>query len=213
MRAATSQPEREAGAGFTRSRVPAVTGGSPIARVLQLIHACHLGLEEPIIDVSGASSRIMDVLLAEGHTDITVMDRSEAGYRDLLGRCAGQRDRVTILNQDLTEFHPRRRYALWHDAAVFQRLAYPEERWRYVETLEEALRPEGHLVIETFGPEGPEEFEGRPVHRYNSTTLPLELGTQFELAEHALGVYRTAAGQHQQYLHCRFCRHAPASVG
>jgi len=212
MRAATSQSEREAGAGFLRSQVPAMTVGSPIARALQLIHACHLGLEEPIIDVSGASSRIMDVLLAEGYRDVTVMDRSEAGYLDLLGRCAGQRERVTILNQDVTGFHPRRRYALWHDTGLFQQLAYPEERRRYVETLEESLRPGGHLVIGTFGPEGPEEYEGQPVHRYSSTTLPLELGTQFELAEHSLGVYHTARGQHQQYLHCRFFRRAPASV-
>jgi len=176
---------------------------------MELIRACQLRLDDPVIDVSGAACPLMDALLAAGFTDITVMDRSSAGVSKLLARSADYSDRVKILNENVVGFHAQRRYALWHDVGVFHSLLYPEERQQYLETLEEALQPEGHLVIGTFGPEGPEEYEGQRVCRYSRATLPLALGSHFELAEHSLQVHRTASGELRQYLHCRFRRHAP----
>jgi len=200
-----SEPARATACGS----VLGAPAASRVVRATHLVRACHLSLDDPIIDVTGVDSDLMEVLLGEGYRDLTVVESSESGYADLLRRCAGHLDRVNIVKADLAGFHATRRYALWHDAGMFHTLIYPEERRQYLEALEEALRPEGYLVIGTFGPEGPEELGGRLVCRYSSASLALELGSHFELAEHSLSVHHSTSGQHQQYLHCRFRRHAP----
>ena len=177
-----------------------------VATPLQLIRSSGLGPDEPIIDVSGADSFMADALLAAGYRDVTVLDRSAEALNALRERAANLAQHLWLVAADVTHFHPMRRYSLWHDCGEFHLLAYPEERQQYVEVLQEALQPEGHAVISTYGPEAPHQWRGQG---YSVLTLPAELGTQFELMEHALQAYQTPLGERQQYLHCRFCRHAP----
>jgi hypothetical protein len=177
---------------------------------LELIRACGLQADDPVIDVSGGTPLPIESLLDAGLRDLTVIGGSSANLKALSG-CLGDRaNRVTLIEHDLIGFHPHRRYALWHDREAFHLLTHAEERQQYVETLEEALRPGGYLVITTFGPDGPLEHGGLPVRRYSARTLPEELGSQFELADHSLSMHQTPSGEVQQYLHCRFRRHAPA---
>lgn len=172
---------------------------------LQLIRRCGLEPDAPIIDVSGADSFMADALLAAGYRDLTILDRSAQALNALRERAGDRAPHLTLVAREVTRFHPARRYALWHDNGEFHLLTYPEERQQYVEVLQEALRPEGHVVISTYGPEAPHEWRGKC---YSAVTLPAELGRQFELMEYAVQAYHTPRGE-QQYLHCRFSRHAP----
>jgi SAM-dependent methyltransferase len=184
-----------------------------VDKSLQLIRACGLRPDDPIIDVSGGnSSQLIEALLGLGYTDVTVLDDSESSREALFERTADWGPRVHVLGQDVIGFHAPRRYALWHDRGKFHLLTHPEERQQYLEALEEALRPEGHLVIATFGPDGPQFQASQPVRRYSAATLPAELGSHFELTEHSLDVLGSASGDRQHYLHCRFRRHAPRLV-
>lgn len=180
-----------------------------VDKSLQLIRACGLRPDDPIIDVSGNSWQLVEALLGAGYTDVTVVDDSESSRESLFEHTADWGSRVHILEQDVIGFHAPRRYALWHDRGRFHLLTHPEERQQYLEALEEALRPEGHLVIATFGPDGPQLQGSQPVQRYSAATLPAELGPHFELTEHSLDVLRAVSGERQHYLHCRFRRHAP----
>jgi hypothetical protein len=181
----------------------------PLAKSLQLIQACALSLNDPIIDVGGASAALADALLRAGYRDITILDPSHAALdllREQLGERAGE---VVLINEDVTRFRPQRRYALWHDMGVFHRFTHAEERQEYVEVLQQALRPEGHVVIATCGPEGAERTRDVPVRRYSAQTLEPEFGSQFQLAEHAIVTHRAPLGDGEQFLHCRFRRNAP----
>jgi len=188
-------------------------GAARRSRSLDLVRACGLHPADPIIDVSGARHTIVVPLLEAGYTDITVLDPSGFALADLAERLGNPGKHVTLLEQLVTGFHPRRRYALWCDEGFFHALQHPEERQQYLETLEEALRPGGHLVIATFGPEGPEECEGVPVRCYGPAALQHELGAHFELAEHSVAVRHAPSGEAYPYLHARFVRHAPAPLG
>ena len=176
----------------------------------QLIRACGLCPEDPIIDVGGALSAPVQAWLAAGYRDISILDESLEALEALSARLDGESARyITLIHARVLDFRPHRRYALWHDRGVFHRLVHPDDRQLYVEIVQQALRPEGSLVITTFGPEAPGEYGGAPVVRYTARTLPAELGAQFELAEHSLGVSRSPSGEGQQVLYCRFRRHAP----
>ncbi len=175
---------------------------------LELIQACGLRPDDPLIDVSGGSPPLVCSLLEAGFRNLTVMNASFELLEALRERGLKGDARLTLIAGDVPGFHCAHRYALWHDRGVFHLLRHAEERRQYVESAQEALRPEGHLVIATAGPEGPLQCGGLPVTRYEVATLTEELGGQFELAEHALAMH-AGNGELHQYLHCRFRRHAP----
>ena len=148
-------------------------------------------------------------LLAAGQRDITVLHPAAEALEALRGALGALEREVNLLETDVLDFQPRRRYALWHDRGLFECLPIPEDRQRYVEVLQQALRPEGHFVICAFGPQSPEWEQSVRTVGYSASGLAGELGRQFELAEHGLTLHPAADGGSRQFLHCRFKRHAP----
>jgi len=175
---------------------------------LELIGATGIGPNEAIIDVGAGASLLADALLGAGYRDLTVLDVSEQALLTLAARLPQRA--VALLHQDVTRFRPERRYALWHDRAVFHFLMQRAERERYVRALRESLATGGHVIIATFGGAGPERCSGLPVMRYDAAALASELGTGFELLEAAEELHRTPWGSTQQFQYCRFRRDSGA---
>ena len=178
---------------------------------LELIRATQIQPADPLIDVGGGASFLVDELINAGYLDLTVLDISAEVLQKLRARLgAPGRAAVAFLRQDVTAFQPDRRYALWHDRAVFHFLVQREDRERYVDVLRRALLPNGHLVIATFGPSGPERCSGLATMRYDANALATELGDDFRLVDSSLAVHRTPSGVEQSLLYCRFVRQARA---
>ncbi len=134
---------------------------------LELIRHSAIEPTDPIIDVGGGASFLVDDLIEAGYRDVTVLDVSAAVLDQLRERLGAQAPKVSLLHEDITAFEPGSRYALWHDRAVFHFLVEGGDRDRYVGALHRALRPGGHLVMATFGPSGPERCSGLPTRRYD----------------------------------------------
>lgn len=177
-------------------------------RSIALIRASGIDTKEAIIDVGGGASFLVDTLLQDGFKDVTVLDISPTvldRVRDRLGKLATN---VSLIQADVTTFAPSRRYALWHDRAVFHFLTAPEDRARYLRVLDSALTPDGQLILAAFGPEGPERCSGLPVTRYGATSLSDALGPVWSLQESSLEEHRTPAGAAQQFFYALFRRRA-----
>ncbi len=95
---------------------------------------------------------------------------------------------------------PRARYDVWHDRAVFHFLTEPSARLAYVRQVVRVVRPGGHVIVGTFGPEGPAQCSGLEVARYDAGGLHAELGERFELLRHLEEVHRTPLGRDQQFV-------------
>ncbi len=167
---------------------------------LNLIRATGLPPEAPILDVGGGASHLVDHLLSAGYVDVSVLDIAAEALARARARLSRDADRVSWIVADVTQFEPRRRYALWHDRAAFHFLLKPEEEQDYLRTLSAALAPRGHVILATFGPEGPTRCSGLPVHRYSAGELSDVLGSGFELKRSELVEHRTPAGHVQQFL-------------
>jgi 2-polyprenyl-3-methyl-5-hydroxy-6-metoxy-1,4-benzoquinol methylase len=161
---------------------------------------------DPIIDVGGGASLLIDELLRAGFRDVTVLDVSAEVLSTLRDRLGERGASVTLLQEDVTAFRPTRRYALWHDRAVFHFLIDRQDRERYLAALRQALLPNGHVIMATFGPAGPDRCSGLPVMRYDASALAVELGAEFQLIDSSLVVHHTPWGAQQQFLYCRFDR-------
>jgi SAM-dependent methyltransferase len=174
---------------------------------LALIAAAGLRPDQPLIDVGGGASTLVDDLLALGYERITVADLSDAALERSHRRLGERGDAVTWMSADvLTAELPTGHYAVWHDRAVFHFLTAAADRAAYLAQLRHALAPEGQAVFGVFAPEAPPRCSGLEVRRYSPEALREEVGPGFVLAEHRLEAHTTPGGVAQRYLYCRFKR-------
>ncbi len=170
---------------------------------LRLIHNTGLGKDAAIIDVGGGASILVDDLVAEGYTDLTVLDLSAAALAVAKQRLEVHADEVRWLEGDITALElPLQRFDIWHDRAVFHFLNTQEERAAYVRNVLRAVRPGGHVIVATFAEDGPLQCSGLPVTRYRPETLHAEFGDAFVLVEHEKEVHHTPSGNVQQFVYC-----------
>jgi 2-polyprenyl-3-methyl-5-hydroxy-6-metoxy-1,4-benzoquinol methylase len=156
-----------------------------------------------IIDVGGGASTLVDDLIARRYRNITVLDISQPAIEIAKKRLGDDSGLVRWLNADVTEaVFSEPSYDLWHDRAVFHFLAKPEERRAYVRNVLSAVKPGGHVIVATFGPEGPNKCSGLDVMRYDAASLTEELGARFRPTESFTEMHRTPAGATQQFLYC-----------
>lgn len=173
---------------------------------LRLIAAAGVDKSQPIIDMGGGASRLVDNLLDEGYRDISVLDISAAALQHTRARLGGRAAQVSWIEADATAFEPPKSYALWHDRAVFHFLTDPADRQAYRQRLARGLRSGGHLIIATFALDGPEKCSNLPVQRYSPEALSAELGSDYTLVETLSEGHITPAQKEQRFVYCRFVR-------
>ena len=148
----------------------------------------------------------MDDLLAQGYQNVTVLDISQTAIEETKKRLGAASARVHWLVADITDAQLEAgAYDVWHDRAVFHFLTRPEARVAYVRQVTRAVKPGGHVIVSTFGPEGPTRCSGLEVVRYDADSLHSEFGISFQLLDSFKELHYTPWGSIQQFLYC-FCR-------
>ena len=166
---------------------------------LSLIRSCELEKDAALLDVGAGASVLVDYLLADGYSDITVLDVAKEALDLSRHRLGAQADQARWQVADITEFLPDRSYDLWHDRAVLHFLTTPGQRAAYRAVVEKALQPGGHLVVGTFAIDGPARCSGLEIVQYDAAKLLDMLGPQFVLREEQKEAHVTPAGVIQQF--------------
>src|SRR6516164_6341236 len=174
---------------------------------LELIRATGVGSAASIIDIGGGTSRLVDALLDEGYSAVTVLDLSEKALETSKTRLGLQRAaKVKWVAVDVTAWEPGQAYDVWHDRATFHFLTEPNERAAYVERVLRAVRSSGHVIIGTFALDGPERCSGLPVVRYDAAAISKILGPSFDLLQSRMHAHQTPTGVIQRFQFNRFRR-------
>jgi SAM-dependent methyltransferase len=170
---------------------------------LALIEKAAAGFSASIIDVGGGESTLVDDLLARGYTDITVLDISQTAIDGSRQRLGGASEQIHWRVADITqvELEPAA-YDIWHDRAVFHFLTAAPDRTAYVRQVARAVRAGGHVIVSSFGPEGPPNCSGLEVVRYDAGSLHKEFGPRFRLITSSRELHETPSGTTQQFLYC-----------
>jgi SAM-dependent methyltransferase len=173
---------------------------------LALIERAAAGCSASVIDVGGVESTMVDDLLALGYENITVLDISQTAIDANRKRLGKASERIHWLVADITkvELQPCI-YDVWHDRAVFHFLTATSDRIAYVHQVAGAMKPGGHVIVSTFGPEGPTKCSGLDVVRYDAESLHREFGVHFRLLGSSKELHRTPFGTIQQFIYC-YCR-------
>ncbi len=162
--------------------------------------------DEPVIDVGGGASGLVDYLDKEGFTNLAVLDISGNALASAKSRLGDSANNITWFEADITQFNPPHQFSLWHDRAVFHFLTAQSDRTRYVSTARHAIRTGGHLIIAAFAIGGPEKCSGLDIVQYNSEKLIAVLGKDFELVEQRDEVHMTPAQKEQPFTYFRFIK-------
>lgn len=163
--------------------------------------------DAPLIDVGGGASTLVDHLLAEGYSDLTVLDLAAQALAQAQARLGPASARqVQWLVEDATRFAPSRQYALWHDRAVFHFLADDAARAAYVEAVRRSLAPGGTLIVATFAADGPSRCSGLDVSRYDADMLYAQFGHDFEREAAGRDLHETPWGSSQAFTYLRLRR-------
>lgn len=192
---------------YGRKGADAVSWYRPhLERSLEFITATGLPSDAALIDVGAGASTLVDDLLTRGFSNLTVLDLSEAAIETAKKRLGPRADSVRWSVGDITKVElPEAAYDFWHDRAVFHFLREPAARRRYVDAVRRALKPGGHVLVATFGPQGPERCSGLDVVRYDADGLHGEFGGEFRKVSNATELHTTPWGSEQQFVYC-YCR-------
>jgi len=185
----------------------AVSWYSPhLEKSLALIERAAGGCSASIIDVGGGTSTLVDDLLGHGFENVTVLDISQTALDLAKTRLGPAAQRVHWLLADVARVSLQSHaYDVWHDRAVFHFLTAQEDRAGYVQNVMHAVKRGGHVIVSTFGPEGPTKCSGLDVVRYDAESLHDQFGKHFRLVESAKEMHQTPFGKTQQFLYC-YCR-------
>ncbi len=166
---------------------------------LEYVAAANLASDASIIDVGGGASLLVDRLLAQDRTALSVLDVSAAALATARERLGANAAKVNWIEADVREFDPPQRYDLWHDRAVFHFLTTPADCAAYMTALRRSLNPRGHVIIATFAMDGPPRCSGLDVAHYDAASLHAQFGEDFELLDSRRETHITPNGSEQRF--------------
>jgi 2-polyprenyl-3-methyl-5-hydroxy-6-metoxy-1,4-benzoquinol methylase len=188
---------------YQTKRFDALSWYAPhLAESLRLIEQLCSNKKAAIVDIGCGESTLVDDLLARQYLDVSVLDISATAIEFTKHRLASAAQHVNWYVADITQHDfGTKQFDLWHDRAVFHCLTDPIARQRYIDLVRRTVKPGGHVLMSTFGPDGPLKCSGLEVVRYSAQTLCDELGQGFSLQGSQLIQHRTPMGTEQQFLY------------
>ncbi|WP_018926365.1 class I SAM-dependent methyltransferase [Pseudomonas umsongensis] len=173
---------------------------------LRLIQQTGVPFSASIIDVGGGASTLVDDLIENGFTQLSVLDLSASALATAKHRLGSNAGKVIWIEGDIIEISlPPQTYDVWHDRAVFHFLISADERQAYIEKILTSVKPGGYVIVATFAEDGPTQCSGLPVRRYSANELHSEFGEPFELLGHEKEDHHTPFGTIQKFVYC-YCR-------
>jgi len=177
-----------------------------LERSIEFIEAAGLSPDAEILDVGGGTATLVDDLLDRGYAKVTVLDISARAIAQAKARLGPRAGSVTWIVADITQADlPEHHYDFWHDRAVFHFLREETARAKYVASVRRALKPNGHIVVATFGPSAPEQCSGLPVVRYSAEGIHGQFGNEFRKVGSSREIHKTPWGDEQEFVYC-YCR-------
>ncbi|MBP9092389.1 class I SAM-dependent methyltransferase [bacterium] len=177
-----------------------------LEKSLQFILKAAPSRSTQIIDVGAGESTLVDDLINAGYNNTSVLDISEKAIEVCKTRLGDRSSSVTWLAANILQAElPEKFFHVWHDRAVFHFLTSEAQRIDYVRQVSKSVKAGGHVIVATFGPQGPEKCSGLTTMRYDTDSLHNQFGARFRLVESATELHTTPFGTTQQFLYC-FCK-------
>ena len=169
---------------------------------LEFIRSFNLNKNAKIIDIGGGDSKLVDYLLEEGFTNITVLDISLKAIEKSKQRLGDKAKKVTWIVSDIMEFKPETTFDVWHDRATFHFLTSNEQIEKYMKIARYSVNE--FLTIGTFSESGPTKCSGLDIKQYSEAQLTAVFKNGFEKIRCVQEDHVTPFDTTQNFLFCSF---------
>jgi trans-aconitate methyltransferase len=179
---------------------------------LEFFHKYKIPTTANIIDVGGGDSKLVDFLLSEGYTNISVLDISGAAILRAKKRLGKEASIVKWIVCDILDFKPNEKYDVWHDRAAFHFQTETDKIERYLHIVKNAV--DGMVIIGTFSVDGPKKCSGLDIKQYDEAGMKEKFEQMnFKNLTCKREDHITPAGAIQNFVFCSFIKiNSPQSV-
>jgi len=175
------------------------------AASLAFIHQFNIPKTANIIDIGGGDSKLVDFLLAEGFTNLSVLDISEAAILKAQERLGADASRVNWIVCDILDFQPKEKYDVWHDRAAFHFQTETAKIDTYLNIVKNAV--DGMVIIGTFSTDGPTKCSGLEIQQYDEDGMKAKfIRSDFKNLECKREDHITPSGAVQNFVFCSFMK-------
>lgn len=172
---------------------------------LEFIHNFYPAKNSSIIDVGGGDSRLVDNLLEEGFTNVTVLDISEEAIKRAKNRLGEKNNLVKWIVSDILEFKPNQSYDIWHDRAAFHFQTEESAINNYLDLVNKAVAK--YIIVGTFSKNGPTKCSGINIKQYDSSSMKTRFeNNNFKNITCKYEDHITPSGSVQNFTFCAFER-------
>lgn len=171
---------------------------------LDFIKDLQIAGDAAIIDVGGGDSYLVDHLLEQGYSNITVLDISETAINRAKIRLGEKARLVNWVVSDITNYIPDRKFDCWHDRAAFHFLTTEEQVNKYLAVVSNAITDSGKIIVGTFSENGPAKCSGLPVQQYSENILSSLFKKWFQKIKCIYTDHITPFNTIQNFIFCSF---------
>ena len=171
---------------------------------LDFIHSFGEDKSVSIIDVGGGDSHLVDCLLDEGYTNISVLDISAKALERAKSRLGERASLVNWIVSDITSFEPDQQFDIWHDRAVFHFLTDTKDIASYISIVEQSVSK--NMIIGTFSKDGPLRCSALDITQYSATSLSQKFQDKFETISCLNVDHTTPFDTIQNFTFCSFSK-------
>jgi trans-aconitate methyltransferase len=170
---------------------------------LEFIESLKIAKTASIIDVGGGDSKLVDILLEKGFTDITVLDISAAAIERAKVRLGEKAKLVNWVVNDTLEFKSEKKFDVWHDRAAFHFQTKETSIQQYIDLVKNLAADK--IIVGTFSVDGPKKCSGLEVKQYEEKTMKsLFEENNFKNIECKREDHITPSGNIQNFVFCSF---------
>jgi 2-polyprenyl-3-methyl-5-hydroxy-6-metoxy-1,4-benzoquinol methylase len=173
---------------------------------LDFISKLNLSKDAKIIDIGGGDSYLVDALLEQGFTNITLLDISAKAIERIQNRLGDKAHQVTFIVSDILDFNPKETYDLWHDRASFHFQTDAHQIEKYADIVSKAIVNNGHVVIGTFSENGPIKCSGLEITQYSEAKMKAVFESNFDLLDSFTEDHATPFDTIQNFIFCDFIK-------
>ena len=172
---------------------------------LNFIQSLKLNKDASIIDIGGGDSFLVDFLLKDGYTNISVLDISSKALERAKDRLGSNATKVTWIVSNVIDFKPEKNYDVWHDRAAFHFLTKEKEIKTYILLTEKYVSK--NLIIGTFSDNGPLKCSGLEITQYSKNKMYETFNNTFTPIKSLNINHKTPFNTLQNFTFCSFIKH------
>ncbi len=171
---------------------------------LHFLEEAKLSKHAKIVDVGGGDSFLVDHLLDEGFTDLTVVDISENALERAKKRLGEKAASVKWIVADAANLELEEPVDFWHDRAAFHFLTEKKDVDNYLQGLNQSIKVGGTVVIGTFSENGPTKCSGIEIKQYTEQSMTELFDESFQKIKCLETTHQTPFDTTQEFVFCSF---------